>query len=112
MRLTRITLAAAAVATTGWALAGILEGCATGGIEIVEPEGGGSDGTIHPTGDASCTGTQTSGNGSCTSTASDPKNCGSCGNACADGSVCSLSQCALTCAGGTTKCGASCVNVI
>ncbi len=47
----------------------------------------------------------------CVDTQLDPKNCGSCGKACAQGEVCSNGACALTCTGGTTKCGARCVDI-
>lgn len=41
----------------------------------------------------------------------DRQHCGSCGNACDDGEVCSEGECALSCGGGTpTQCGDSCVN--
>ncbi len=46
----------------------------------------------------------------CASVQIDPKNCGDCGKACADGQVCSQGACALSCAGGTTKCGQSCTS--
>ena len=45
----------------------------------------------------------------CTNPQSDFDNCGSCGNACMPGQVCSMGMCALSCAGGTTQCGKSCV---
>jgi hypothetical protein len=45
----------------------------------------------------------------CTVLSFDPNNCGSCGNACAAGEVCSMGKCALQCLGGTTQCGNSCV---
>lgn len=107
MRVRRLLLALCAVGATGATAAIVLQACATGGA----PEGpeGGNDVTI--TGDAGCKPGQTDCNGTCTSTASDPKNCGKCGTACADGSVCSQSACAANCTGGTTKCGSSCVNV-
>ncbi|MBI4701343.1 MAG: SBBP repeat-containing protein [Deltaproteobacteria bacterium] len=43
-------------------------------------------------------------------TALDPANCGACGNACAQGELCSAGNCGLECAGGTTKCGSACVS--
>src|SRR5512142_3333739 len=108
MRWRRLLVALGAVTVTGATSAIVLEACATGGV--AEGPEGGNDGTV--SGDAgTCKTGQTDCNGTCTSTASDPKNCGKCGTACADGSVCSQSACAANCGGGTTKCGASCVNV-
>ena len=49
--------------------------------------------------------------GTCTNPAFDPKNCGACGTACAEGEVCSEGQCGVTCLGGTSKCGELCVNI-
>lgn len=42
--------------------------------------------------------------------ARDPENCGACGKKCAAGEVCSQGTCALSCGGGTTKCGTTCVD--
>ncbi len=42
--------------------------------------------------------------GACVDVRSDPTHCGSCDTTCAEGRVCSQSQCALYCAGGTTQC--------
>jgi hypothetical protein len=50
-------------------------------------------------------------NGCEVSTTSNGANCGACGRACAAGQVCSNSVCETTCAGGTTLCSASCVNL-
>ncbi|MBI4702204.1 MAG: hypothetical protein HY744_13835, partial [Deltaproteobacteria bacterium] len=46
----------------------------------------------------------------CVDTQVNAANCGSCGNACPQGHVCSNGSCALVCAGGTTKCGSKCVD--
>ena len=109
MRWRRLLVALGAVTATGATSALVLEACATGGVVEGQPEAG-NDGTV--SGDAgTCKAGQTDCNGTCTNTASDPKNCGKCGTACGDGSVCSQSACAANCGGGTTKCGASCVNV-
>jgi hypothetical protein len=48
---------------------------------------------------------------SCTHLATDSANCGSCGNACAAGSVCAQGACALNCQAGLTVCGGGCVNL-
>ncbi len=47
----------------------------------------------------------------CTNVSTDPANCGSCGNACAAGQVCSGGTCQQTCAAGFTLCGTSCVDL-
>lgn len=49
--------------------------------------------------------------GSCVDTQIDPKNCGACGTACGEGLSCQAGQCALACAGGTSKCGDACVDM-
>ncbi|MSP26299.1 MAG: hypothetical protein EXR75_14315 [Myxococcales bacterium] len=41
---------------------------------------------------------------SCVDARVDPENCGKCGDACAEGEVCSLGTCGLTCGGGLTLC--------
>lgn len=46
----------------------------------------------------------------CTALQSDRDNCGTCGNACGDGLVCSQGQCTERCNGGLTDCGGNCVN--
>jgi uncharacterized repeat protein (TIGR01451 family) len=83
------------------------------------PEGSAFDGGSDATGDAmadstseggACPGGQTSCSGVCVATRIDPGNCGSCGNACTSGHVCSNGQCSLSCGGGTTQCGSSCID--
>jgi hypothetical protein len=49
-------------------------------------------------------------NGACVHVATDPANCGTCGNACPAGNVCANGQCALSCPAGLTNCSGSCVN--
>jgi hypothetical protein len=46
----------------------------------------------------------------CTNVAFDPANCGSCGHACKAGEVCSQSQCAAACGGGSKDCNGTCTN--
>jgi uncharacterized protein (TIGR02266 family) len=46
----------------------------------------------------------------CVAVASDPANCGSCGNRCAAGTVCSAGTCADSCAAGLTNCVGACVD--
>ncbi len=51
-------------------------------------------------------------NGSCAVLSTDPQNCGSCGNQCAEGEVCSGGECqqGAACKGGLTDCDGTCVN--
>ena len=49
-------------------------------------------------------------NGCESTAATDPVHCGRCGSACANGEVCSLGTCALSCAGALKKCGNACVD--
>src|SRR5262249_5688653 len=111
----RQILAASIVASASISAAFVLDACATGGIIADDnvPETGGKDSTVTPGdgGDAGCGTGLTDCNGKCVNTASDPKNCGACGTACNDASVCSQSACALNCGGGTTKCGQACVDI-
>ncbi|MBI4700497.1 MAG: hypothetical protein HY744_04910, partial [Deltaproteobacteria bacterium] len=58
-----------------------------------------------------CSGGTTKCGNACVDTKSDLANCGSCGNACPGGQVCSAGSCGLLCSGGTTKCGSSCVDI-
>lgn len=48
--------------------------------------------------------------GVCSNPATDRDNCGSCGNACGDGMVCSNRQCVEGCAGDMVSCGGVCVD--
>jgi hypothetical protein len=50
-------------------------------------------------------------NGQCIPTSSDPKNCGTCGNACSGGTACSGGVCSSTCMAGLTACNGSCVDL-
>ncbi|MBI4703542.1 MAG: hypothetical protein HY744_20720 [Deltaproteobacteria bacterium] len=65
------------------------------------PVGGGSPG---------CSGSLRECDGKCVAVDLDPSNCGSCGNACPEGQVCSQGQCTIDCLGGTTKCSGKCVD--
>lgn len=55
--------------------------------------------TTCPAGESAC-------GGQCVPLATDPLNCGACGNACGPGGVCSASAC--DCGPGTTRCGTTC----
>ena len=50
-------------------------------------------------------------NGECISDKTDPNNCGSCGNSCANPLVCSSGQCSDSCAGTQSACGRACVEL-
>jgi len=62
--------------------------------------GCGSGGSSQP---PTCT-DGTSCQGACVDTANDVHNCGSCGNPCASGQLCSSGQCTASCPGGETAC--------
>ena len=49
--------------------------------------------------------------GRCVLTDNDPANCGTCGNACADGEVCGQGLCLLGCTEGQMDCNGSCVDL-
>src|SRR5512133_556022 len=106
---TQTAFLAATVAAGALAMAG---GCSdtevtTETTTTTDPGHGGSGGSA-----PACSTGLTDCNGTCVDTDWDPANCGSCGNACGDGEVCSLTQCGLTCLGGSTQCGELCVNTL
>ncbi len=61
-------------------------------------------------GPVGCTGSLTSCGGACVDTSNDPKNCGSCDNACTGGMPCSGGKCLAMCPSTTTNCAGSCVD--
>ena len=118
-------LGATALAVTPLACSGSSDSNAGLGTGGSTQDGGGGFGNVSGTGGTGGTGglAGTGGtgggdpcpgatlcNGVCTQTSFDPMNCGSCGNECASGEVCSAGQCGLNCSGGTTQCGSLCVN--
>lgn len=48
--------------------------------------------------------------GVCVDLQADSRNCGSCGNACASGSLCRAGACVTTCTPGLTQCGVTCID--
>ncbi len=48
--------------------------------------------------------------GECTSLLNDSENCGSCGTACTNGTLCGNGQCVRVCANGLLACGADCID--
>ena len=84
-----VAVAVAALVGVGWTA-----GCGSSGSN--------EDGGLQ------CGAGSTSCGAACANLASDNANCGSCGNACGAGQVCSKGACATTCGGGTTQCGATC----
>lgn len=94
--------------------AGVLaSGCADASRPAGPRQGAAIDGGTSATdaGDTSCGAGLTSCGAECVDTASDVRNCGSCGNACAAGEVCSGSICLSGgCPGGTTDCSGSCID--
>ncbi|MEO5730947.1 MAG: hypothetical protein ABI134_36275, partial [Byssovorax sp.] len=109
----------------GWTAAlvvlGALQGACGGSVEI--PIGaGGTSTTSGVTGTTTGASTGTGGtsacpdlgdaicSGVCSTLKSDPKNCGSCGVACAEGQVCDLGVCAGGCSPPLVNCSAGCVD--
>ncbi len=60
---------------------------------------------------ANCLAEETVCSGACANLDSDRDNCGSCGNACGDGLVCSFGQCVEGCDNGLVRCNDVCVDV-
>jgi len=60
---------------------------------------------------ASCATDETVCAGACSNLQSDRDNCGSCGNACGDGLVCSLGMCVEGCDNGLAQCAGACVDL-
>jgi hypothetical protein len=87
---------------------------ATGGAGATDGGGGfgnfgGTAGAGNTGGGNPCPGATLCGS-SCTNTDFDPANCGTCGNACPTGQLCSAGVCGLTCGGGSTLCTDKCVD--
>ena len=57
-----------------------------------------------------CAGGSTQCGDSCVVPSRDRENCGTCGNKCADGEVCTAGKCSVTCGGTTMKCGDVCAD--
>ena len=93
-----------------------LVGFGCGGGSTPLPVGdGGVDGSTLPDGSTvadggNACGSLTSCAGDCVDTRFDPRNCGSCGGACATGEVCNDGTCAGGCGVGTVQCGDRCVD--
>ncbi len=54
---------------------------------------------------------QCAGSTACVDIATDPANCGSCGNACLEAQVCSNGMCSAECGAGQTACSGACVDL-
>src|SRR5579859_334134 len=119
--------------SSGGGTTGAIDGAAEGGgadvvsaPDAVVSDGAGGDATLDgsppdagrpesgpsepacPAGQAQCLGD--GGAVSCVSLATDGANCGACGNACpASRPLCSSGTCGISCLGGSTLCGATCV---
>jgi hypothetical protein len=70
-----------------------------------------ADADATPSDSGGCVAPETTCGGVCVSLASDPANCGACGNACTPGEVCSASACTSGCGVGLSNCGGSCVDL-
>lgn len=82
---------------------------ATSGASAGGTSGAGGSAATAGTG-ATCAGVMC-GN-ACVNTQSDPANCGTCGNVCGAGLLCSLGACSSSCANGLTACGAACADTM
>ena len=58
-----------------------------------------------------CTGGTTNCSGACVDTQTDSQNCGACGLACQEGTVCSAGVCGQGCSGGAALCSGACVDI-
>ncbi len=109
--------------------------CVTNGTGPMDGGIPGGDGGMVPQDSGPCTGGTISCGAFCANTASDPYNCGACGNRCATGQVCQARVCTTggggptdggipggdggmvpqdsgPCTGGTVSCGGFCANVV
>lgn len=59
---------------------------------------------------AGCTAPLLMCDGRCVDSSHDPQNCGSCGAVCTADEICENALCAMRCVGGTSSCGAGCVD--
>jgi hypothetical protein len=100
MRLSRSVVAVALLLFTGCGgrlMSDLDSGVSDGGVDSAVDSGGCGAGL------AACGST-------CVDPSKDPKNCGTCGHACAPSQVCMNGACSIDCVSPQTKCGQSCVS--
>ncbi len=93
----------------GWSAVLVSVGLAASSCGKSTSSGDGSAG--QPGIDGNCPEGQTPCSGVCVNLAADGTNCGSCGNVCPAGMVCSLGLCSDSCAPGLTQCGSGCTDI-
>jgi hypothetical protein len=113
------TVAAGVVATLvlsvalhacGVTVRGAAEPLADGGPGVINVEGGASEAETQGQVTACTEGETACGDGACSDLTSSATNCGTCGNPCAEGTVCEASACVVFCEAGQLRCSGACAD--